>query len=179
VITTSDGRLADRLRVLRNQGMRARYEYEMPGHNYRLTDLQAALALPQMSRLPDLTAMRRHHAARLTEGLSGLPGLVTPSVRNGAGHAFHQYTVRVTSDARLGRDVLSRALSSAGIGNAIYYPKPIHAYACYRDHPRVQVEPMPEAEKAAREVLSLPVHPSLSEHDIDRITDAIRQLFGT
>ena len=87
--------------------------------------------------------------------------------------------MRVTSDARLSRDALSRALSSAGIGNAIYYPKPIHAYGCYRDNPRVQVEPMPEAEKAAREVLSLPVHPSLSEHDIDRITDAIRQLFGT
>jgi dTDP-4-amino-4,6-dideoxygalactose transaminase len=178
VITTADDRLADRLRVLRNQGMRARYEYEMPGHNYRLTDLQAALALPQMSRLSELTAMRRHHAARLTEGLSGLPGLVTPSVRDGVGHVFHQYTVRVTSHARLRRDDLSQALTSAGIGNGVYYPKPIHAYACYRDHPHVQVEPMPEAEKAAREVLSLPVHPSLSDHDIDRITEAIRRLLG-
>jgi perosamine synthetase len=178
VITTTNDRLADRLRVLRNQGMRARYEYEMPGHNYRLTDLQAALALPQMSRLSDLTAMRRRNAARLTERLSGLPGLVTPIVRDGVGHAFHQYTVRVTPDARLGRDDLSRALSSAGIGNAVYYPKPIHEYACYREHPRVQVEPMPQAEKAAREVLSLPVHPSLSEHDIDLITEAIRRLLG-
>jgi perosamine synthetase len=178
VITTDDDRLADRLRVLRNQGMRARYEYEMPGHNYRLTDLQAALALPQMSRLSELTAMRRHHAARLTEGLSDLSGLVTPSVRDGAGHAFHQYTVRVTSEARLGRDELAQALVAAGIGNAIYYPKPIHAYECYRDHPRVRVEAMPEAEKAAAEVLSLPVHPLLSEQDIDQIIETVCRLLS-
>jgi perosamine synthetase len=173
MITTADDRLADRLRLLRNQGMRARYEYEIPGHNYRLTDLQAALALPQMSRLSELTATRQRHAARLTEGLADVVGLVTPTVRDSATHVFHQYTVRVTSEARLGRDELSSALSSAGIGNAVYYPKPIHAYACYRDHPRVQVEPMPGAERAAAEVLSLPVHPLLSEQDIDRIVETV------
>jgi perosamine synthetase len=176
MITTDDDRWADRLRVLRNQGMRARYEYEMPGHNYRLTDLQAALALPQMSRLAELTAVRRDHAARLTEGLSDLPGLITPSIRDGAGHAFHQYTVRVTSEARLGRDELARALVAAGIGNAIYYPKPIHGYECYREHPRVRVETMPEAERAADEVLSLPVYPLLSEQDINQIIEAVRRL---
>jgi perosamine synthetase len=179
VITTADDHLADRLRLLRNQGMRARYEYEMAGHNYRLTDLQAALALPQMRALSELTATRQRHAARLTEGLSDVPGLVTPSVRDGATHVFHQYTVRVTSEARLGRDHLSSALTSAGIGNAVYYPKPIHEYACYRDHPRVQVEPMPEAEQAAAEVLSLPVHPLLSEQDIDRVIDTVCGLLGT
>jgi perosamine synthetase len=173
VITTADDRLADRLRLLRNQGMRARYEYEMAGHNYRLTDLQAALALPQMSGLAELTATRQRHAVRLTEGLSDVPGLITPRVRDGTTHVFHQYTVRVTSQARLGRDDLSRALTAAGIGNAVYYPRPIHAYACYRDHPRVQVEPMPEAERAAAEVLSLPVHPLLSERDIDRIIETV------
>jgi perosamine synthetase len=178
VITTDDDGLADRLRLLRNQGMRARYEYEVPGHNYRLTDLQAALALPQMERLSDLTAMRRHHAARLTQGLSDVPGLVTPAIRDGAGHAFHQYTVRVTSEARLGRDELSRALHADGIGNAIYYPKPIHAYDCYRHHPLVHVESMPEAERAATEVLSLPVHPTLSEDDIDRVIETVCKLLG-
>jgi dTDP-4-amino-4,6-dideoxygalactose transaminase len=178
VVTTDDDRLADRIRVLRNQGMRARYEYEMPGHNYRLTDLQAALAVPQMNRLPELTAMRRHHATRLTDGLSELPGLVTPRVRDGAGHAFHQYTVRVTSAARIGRDELARAMLAAGIGSAVYYPKPIQAYDCYRDHPRVQVESTPQAERAAAEVLSLPVHPLLSESDIDQIVETVRRLLG-
>lgn len=179
VITTADDRLADRLRLLRNQGMRARYEYEIAGHNYRLTDLQAALALPQMSRLSELTATRQRHAARLTEGLSDVPGLVTPSVRDGATHVFHQYTVRVTSETRLARDDLSGALTSAGIGNAIYYPKTIHAYACYRDHPQVKVEATPEAERAAAEVLSLPVHPLLSDQDVDRIIDTVCNLLVT
>jgi perosamine synthetase len=178
VVTTNDGGLADRVRVLRNQGMRGRYEYEVPGHNFRLTDLQAALALPQMRRLSELTATRRGHAGRLTEGLFDVPGLVTPTIREGAGHAFHQYTVRVTSEARLGRDDLSRALFAAGIGSAIYYPKPVHDYECYRDHPRVHVDRTPEAENAAREVLSLPVHPSLSKHDIDRVIDAVRRLLS-
>jgi len=179
IITTADDRLADWLRLLRNQGMRARYEYEIPGHNYRLTDLQAALALPQMSRLSELTATRQRHAARLTEGLADVAGLVTPSVRDSATHVFHQYTVRVTSEARLGRDELSSALSSAGIGNAVYYPKPIHGYSCYREHPRVQVERMPVAERAAAEVLSLPVHPLLSKQDIDRIVETVCGLLGT
>jgi perosamine synthetase len=178
MVTTDDDGLADRLRLLRNQGTRARYEYELPGHNYRLTDLQAALALPQMKRHPDRSARRRHHAARLTEGLAGVPGIVTPATREGATHAFHQYTVRVTSDARLQRDELSRALHAEAIETAIYYPKPIHAYDCYRHHPLVRVEPMPEAERASAEVLSLPVHPSLSDDDIDRIVETVRKLLG-
>jgi perosamine synthetase len=178
VITTDDDELDDRLRLLRNQGMRARYEYELPGHNYRLTDLQAALALPQMRRRPERSARRRHNAARLTDGLAGVPGILVPTIRDGAGHAFHQYTVRVTSEARLERDELSRALHAEGIETAIYYPKPIHAYDCYRNHPLVHVEPMPEAERAAAEVLSLPVHPSLSDDDIDRVTDTVRKLLG-
>lgn len=179
VITTSDDRLAGRLRLLRNQGMRAGYEYEMAGHNYRLTDLQAALALPQMSRLSELTATRQRHAARLTEGLSDVSGLLTPSARDGATHVFHQYTVRVTTEARLGRDELARALGAAGIGNAVYYPKPIYAYKCYQDHPRVLREPMHEAERAAAQVLSLPVHPLVSEQDIDQVIGTVRRLLGS
>jgi perosamine synthetase len=178
MVTTHDDRLADRLRLLRNQGMRARYEYELPGHNYRLTDLQAALALPQMRRQPDRSAMRRRNAARLTAGLAGVPGIVTPTIRDGATHAFHQFTVRVTSDARLPRDELSSALHAEGIETAIYYPKPIHAYDCYRNHPFVHVERMPAAERAAAEVLSLPVHPLLSDDDIDRVTETVRKLLG-
>jgi dTDP-4-amino-4,6-dideoxygalactose transaminase len=178
VITTADDEVADRLRLLRNQGMHDRYEYELPGHNYRLTDLQAALGLPQMRRLSELSETRRAHAARLTEGLSGVPGIVTPRVDDGVDHVFHQYTVRVTAEARLQRDALSRALMEEGIGSAVFYPKPVHAYACYRDHPRVHVEPTPVADQAASEVLSLPVHPLLSEHDVDRIIGTVRGLVG-
>ena len=87
---------------------------------------------------------------------------------------FHQYTIRVTAAARLDRDALAARLHTRGVGTAIYYPRVVFDYACYRDHPGVVVSPVPEAFRAAREVLSLPVHPHLSEADIDRIVDELR-----
>ena len=100
IITTDDDELADRLRLLRNQGMRARYQYEIAGHNYRLTDLQAAMAIPQLERLEASNARRRAHAARLSAGLEGMIGIVAPTVAPGRTHVFHQYTIRVTAAAR-------------------------------------------------------------------------------
>jgi perosamine synthetase len=176
--TTDDDRVADRIRLLRNHGMRRRYEHELPGHNYRLTDLQAAVGIPQLDRLPSNTRRRQEHAARLTEGLAGIPGLVTPVVRPGRTHVFHQYTVRVTEGARLARDQLAEALAERGIASAVHYPKPAFDHSCYRDDPRVRVEPMPNAERACREVLSLPVHPALTDGDLDAIVAAVGSLLG-
>ena len=174
IITTDDDELADRLRLLRNQGMRARYQYEIAGHNYRLTDLQAALAIPQLERLEASNARRRAHAARLSAGLEGIIGIVAPTVAPGRTHVFHQYTIRVTAAARLDRDALAARLHARGIGTGIYYPRVVFDYECYRGHPGVLVSEVPEAFRAAREVLSLPVHPHLSEADIDRIVDEVR-----
>jgi perosamine synthetase len=178
MITTDDDDVADRLRVLRNQGMRTKYEYELPGHNYRLTDVQAALALPQLDRLDELTARRAENAADLSAGLEGLSGLVTPTVSAGRSHVFHQYTVRVTGEAVLDRDQLAAELERMGIGTGIYYPRVVYDFACYRQHPRVVVEPMPVAEQAAREVLSLPVHPWLSDEQLHRIVSSVRACLG-
>jgi dTDP-4-amino-4,6-dideoxygalactose transaminase len=178
IVTTNDDALAARLRVLRDQGMEARYEYVMAGHNYRLTDLQAAIALPQLARLDASTSQRRAHAARLSEGLGGVDGLVTPSVAPGRSHVFHQYTVRVTEDARVSRDDLAAGLLAAGVRTGVYYPRPVFDYDCYRDHPGVVVTDVPEAERAAREVLSLPVHPHLTSADLDRIIEQTRKLLG-
>jgi perosamine synthetase len=178
VVTTDDQALADRLRLLRNQGMRAPYRYEVAGHNYRLTDLQAAVGVPQLGRLDDLTACRRANAARLSEGLAGLPGLRLPAVAPGRTHVFHQYTVRVGADAPIGRDALVRALADRGIATGVYYPTVVFDADCYRRHPRVVSESVPQAEAAAREVVSLPVHPSLSAGDLERIVAAVRSCFG-
>lgn len=175
VVTTDDDELADRMRLLRNQGMRTRYVYETAGHNYRLTDLQAALAIPQLERLAERNDARRANAAALSEGLEGIPGLVTPSVVPGRGHVHHQYTVRVTGEARLDRDRLAAALLEEGIATGVYYPRVVFDYPCYRDRPDVRVEPVPEAERAAREVLSLPVHPWLEPADVSRVVDAVRR----
>mgnify|MGYP000985373140 CR=1 FL=1 len=178
MITTDDDQLADRMRVLRNQGMRARYAYEYAGHNYRLTDLAAAVAIPQMAALTESTRRRRSNAARLIEGLSGIEGLTVPAVRPGRDHVWHQFTVRVAPPAPVGRDELSARLHELGIGSGVYYPRPCYDYDVYRCHPRVRWSPLPEAERAAREVLSLPVHPHLGESDLDRIIDGVRSVMA-
>jgi perosamine synthetase len=178
LISTDDDRLADRLRLLRNQGMRQRYCYEVPGHNYRLTDLQAAVCLPQLAGYRDQVAARQRNAAVLSAGLSGVPGLVTPTVVAGRRHVWHQYTIRLTDDARLDRDALVARLTEVGIGCGTYYPRPVFDYDCYRDHPRVIVSDVPKATAAAACCVSLPVHQHLTIADLDRIIDTVRVLLG-
>ncbi len=174
VVTTDDDAWADRLRLLRNQGMSERYRYEIAGYNYRLTDLQAALAIPQLEHLETSTAQRRANASRLSAGLDGLVGIDTPVVAAGSTHVFHQYTIRVTEAARLDRNELATRLRDRGIDTGIYYPRVVFDYDCYREHPGVVVSEVPEALRASREVLSLPVHPHLSVSDIDRVIAEVR-----
>jgi perosamine synthetase len=176
MITTDDDIRADRLRVLRNQGMRERYMYETPGHNYRLTELQAALAIPQLAQLAETTSTRRLNADRLTEGLGDVAGLRLPCEMPGRGHVWHQFTVLVTDDAPVDRDEFVRMLADGGVGSGIYYPRPVFDYECYRAHPQVRVSPVPAAENAARRVVSLPVHPGLSSADLDIIIDTVRDV---
>lgn len=178
VVTTDDDALADRLRTLRNQGMRQRYGYERPGHNYRMTDIQAAIGVAEMGELAGRTEHRRANAARLTEGLAGIEGLTLPVERPGRRHVYHQYTMRVGAEARLDRDALMQGLEVRGIQAAPYYPRALPDYACYRDHPNVVAEPVPEAQRAAKQVLSLPVHPWLTDSDLDRMVTTVRELLG-
>jgi len=178
VVTTNDDALADRLRLLRNHGMRARYQYELQGTNFRMTDVQAAIAIPQLARLSDTTKQRRANAARLSEGLAGIAGLEPPVTAAGREHVFHQYTVRVADEAPLDRDALAAALADRGVQTGIYYPRVVFDYDSYRGHPLVVPADVPHARDAARQVLSLPVHPHLSDADVDRIVDAVRVAFA-
>jgi perosamine synthetase len=180
MVTTDDDALADKLRVLRNQGMRARYQYEMAGHNYRMTDLHAALGIPQLEKLATVTAARAKNAAALSEGLAGIPGLTTPAVLPGRSHVWHQYTVLVGEDAAVDRDELSAKLTELGVGSGIYYPKVVFDYDCYREHPGVaaDVADVPVASKVAAQALSLPVHPALSEADVATIVASVRKVLG-
>jgi perosamine synthetase len=174
VVTTDDDDVAARLRLLRNQGMQERYQYELPGHNWRLTDVQAAIAVPQVARIAEINATRARNAARLTQGLAGVRGLDTPTVARGRTHVFHQYTVRVRPDAMLDRNQLAARLGEAGVGTGVYYPRLVYEYACYDDHPRIVTDPTPVAARACEEVLSLPVHPGVGDDGIDRVVDAVR-----
>jgi len=166
MITTADPELARRLRMLRNVGMATRYRYEIVGTNGRLSDVFAAIGREQLRQLPAFTQARRDNAARLTAALSDLPGIAVPQPGPGIGHAFHQYTVRITPG--LDRDTVAQQLQHDGVGCGVHYPNPLHRSPAYRTAVR-----LPHTDAAARQVLSLPVHPALTGHDLDRIAAAV------
>ncbi len=173
MVTTNDESLADRLRILRNQGMRGRYDYEMVGFNARMTDLQAALGVAELAELGPRTARRIENAASLSRQLAEVPGLKTPVVLPDRRHVFHQYTVRVGGGSKLTRDQFAGTLGERGIGTGVYYPRTVHGYECFSSNPRVGGGAYPEALRAATEVLSLPVHPHLSVTDVTLVADAV------
>ncbi|WP_329144797.1 DegT/DnrJ/EryC1/StrS family aminotransferase [Streptomyces niveus] len=173
MISTGDAEVARTLRLLRNQGMEQRYANEIVGANMRLTDVAAAIGRVQLTKLAGWTEQRRANAAYLTENITA-PGVVTPPVADGAHHVYHQYTVRITGD----RDAAMAKLTEAGVGNAVYYPTPIHRLRPFwePDQKAGRTWELPETERAAAEVVSLPVHPSLSESDLERIVSAVNEL---
>jgi dTDP-4-amino-4,6-dideoxygalactose transaminase len=168
MVSTDDPKLARTLRLLRNQGMEQRYQNEIVGANMRMTDVSAAIGRVQLGRLDEWTEQRRANAARLDAGLADVPGVVVPPVAPGARHIYHQYTVRVPQ----GRDAALEQLNAAGVGSAVYYPIPIHRLAPF-EHLGAD---LPETDRAAAEVLSLPIHPALSDADLDRIIAAVKGL---
>jgi dTDP-4-amino-4,6-dideoxygalactose transaminase len=171
VVTTDDDDLADRLRLLRNQGMRTRYAYEAVGHNWRLTELQAAVALPQLARLHAIAAARQANAGRLTELLDGT-GLVLPSVPEGRTHAWHQYTALLPEG--VDRGAVVDGLARRGVEVGIYYPSLVWEHPPYRDHPLVVRDETPVAVGVAARCLSLPVHQRLHSADVETVAAALR-----
>jgi perosamine synthetase len=179
VVTTNDDQVADRLRLLRNQGMRQRYQYEVAGHNYRLTNLAAAVGLPQLSRIEQTSRQRASNAAVLRAGLVNLQGLILPpEPAVGRTHVYHQFTIRITDGAKLTRDQVVDALTAKGVGCGIYYPKVVFDYDCYRTDPRVKQDHVPHAFKTASEVISLPVHPYLSSDDLTKIVEVVHEVLS-
>jgi perosamine synthetase len=178
MITTDDDGLADRLRVLRNQGMRARYEYEMVGHNYRMTDLAAAVGVPQLAGYPAQVQRRQSNADRLGELLADVPGLRLPVALPGREHVWHQYTVLVDDDARVDRDELAARLAELGVGSGVYYPRLAYDYDCYKAHDRVVPAQTPTAAAVARRCLSLPVHGGLTSDDVQSVAAAVREVLA-
>ncbi|KIU03788.1 DegT/DnrJ/EryC1/StrS aminotransferase family protein [Frigoribacterium sp. MEB024] len=165
MLTVDDATVERTIRLLRNQGMDRQYQNELVGFNMRMTDLHAAIGRTQLRKLAGWTQSRRAHAAEFDRRLRGV---VTPPVAAGAGHVYHQYTIRVEDD----RDGFAAALKSEfAVGSGVYYPVPNHRLPSF-----ARGVDLPETEKAAREVLSIPVHPSLNETEIDRIVDAVNIL---
>ena len=177
-VTTHDAALAERMRTLRNQGQRGRYDYAEPGFNLRMTELQAAVGVAQMGRFEQIVKARRANAEALAAGLAEIPGVVVPSAPPGREHAWHQFTVRITPQARRGRDDAVAAIRAAGVDAGVYYPRAVYDYDCFRADPRVGDVRMPVAERVATEVCSLPVHPGLTDGDLDAIVATVRQVLA-
>ena len=169
MITTDDPAIAERARLLREHGSAQRYRHETLGYNQRMTDVQAAIGLVQLSKLDQWNEQRQANAAYLNAGLEGLAGVTPPPVRPGAQHAYHQYTLRVPN-----REALLPQLAQDGIGVGIHYPLPIHQQPFYQN--LGYADSLPNAEQASREVLSLPVHPSLTHADLDCIVEVLWKL---
>jgi dTDP-4-amino-4,6-dideoxygalactose transaminase len=172
LITTNDSGLAERLRILRNQGMKARYEYVMAGHNYRLTDVHAAIAIPQIEKIPEIIARRNDNAMYLSEQLSNLQTLKVPSVMSGRTHVWHQYTILIERDAGIDRDQFISRMTELGIGCGSYYPKLTFEYDCFKNNPNIVVDDVTVARDVASRCVSLPVHQYLTHDDLDRIIGA-------
>lgn len=167
LMTTSDEGLADRLRKLRVHGGRQMYHHEMVGTNSRLDALQAAVLSVKLAHLEGWTAARRKHARRYDDALGDLPGVTPPPVLPGNEHVYNQYTIRVEE-----RDRVRARLEEAGIGSGVYYPVPLHLQACFAELGYVEGA-LPHSERAAREVLSLPVYPELTESQQTAVIDAM------
>ena len=168
-VTTNDDAVADRLRMLRSHGARERYRHEILGYNFRMTDLQAAIGLAQLPKLPAWTKRRQANAALLSELLA--PHVSIPVNRPWAEHVYHQYTIRVSG----GRGDLPDRLARRGVGSSVHYPLPVHQQPLYSNLGFVDV--LPEAERASQEVLSLPVHPALTEEELRWVADAVASEF--
>lgn len=172
MITTNDSDLASKLRLLRSHGQAEKYYHTEIGLNYRLTDVQAAIGLVQLDRLSVWLKQRQSNAATLDNLLDGIPGIKPPAVAAGVEHSYHQYTIQVNpSNGGITRDEMQVALRDLGIQTAVHYPRPLHQQPVFAtEHAELS---LPVSEQLSASVLSLPIHPAISEDDLRRIAHGL------
>ena len=178
MITSSDDAIAQRVRMIIAHGMKVRYYHETLGYNYRMTDMAAAIGIEQLKKLPAFNARRAANAAWYDQQLANIPGLITPRVDPDRTHVYHQYTLRITPEYGLSRDALVEQLRERGIGSAIYYPIPVHRQHSMRAY-GVADQVCPVTEQIADQVLSIPIHPGVTDSDRRVIADALISLAAT
>lgn len=165
MITTGSDEIVRQCRLLRNQGMEKRYVNEIVGFNMRMTDIHAAIGRVQLTKLAGWTVQRRYNAKFLDENLKDV---VIPYVAPGAFHVYHQYTIRVIGHDR---DAFANEMVKRGVGNGVYYPIPVHQLPSFG-----KTFDLPETTRATHEVLSIPVHPSLSKGDLETIVSVVNSI---
>ncbi len=172
MVVTNDAALADKVECLRRQGSKCKYVADLPGYNSRLDTLQAAIVLVKLKYLERWNEQRRQVAAYYRTALADLP-LGLPNEIAGTTHVYHQFTLRTPQ-----RAALAEHLKARGIGTMVYYPVPLHLQPLYKG---LGISPgsLPESERAALEVLSLPIGPQLTEDQAHQVTAAIREFFSS
>lgn len=170
MITTNDGDIADTSTLLREHGARVRYQHEMLAFNFRMTNIHAAIGLAQMGKIEEWTQKRHENATRLNQLLEGV--VATPVVRDWAEHVYHQYTIRIPG----GRGDAQQTMADLGVGVGVHYPISVHKQPMYQE--LGYKDSLPESEKAAAEVISLPVHPSLTDDDLVTVANAVKQVIA-
>jgi len=169
MIVTQDAALGERLRRLRTHGGAKQYHHDEVGTNSRLDTIQAVILKVKLPHLDRWNAARRTHAAAYAEALADVPDLTTPPTDPANEHIFHQYTVRTSR-----RDHLVAHLKARGIGCAVYYPRPLHLQPCFASLGYAEGR-FPEAERASREVVSLPIYPELTADQHAEVVRAVRE----
>jgi dTDP-4-amino-4,6-dideoxygalactose transaminase len=169
MVVTNSAEIAARVRTLRNHGQSAKYLSSEPGWNSRLDEMQAAILRVKLRHLPNWQRARQSLAAEYNRLFSQIPGVMPPLAPDGFEHVYHQYTIRIEQ-----RDALHKFLSERKIGSTVYYPYPLHLQPLYSALSHKAGE-FPHSERAAQEVLSLPMYPELRKEQIARVVETIAE----
>lgn len=171
MITTNSKEIAEKAKMIREHGRKGRYIYKMLGFNYKMTAIAAAIGICQLKKLDQFNSKRIENARFLAEDLKDVRGIILPYVKPNVKHVFQQYTLRITEDFGISRGELKEKLKEMGIATEIYYSLPIHKQPLYKK--LAYNDRFPVAEKIAKEVISLPVHPSLTRENLEYIAESL------
>lgn len=171
MVVTNNDEIHEKVRMIASHGSKVRYVHETLGMNSRLDALQAAILNVKIKYIDEWNEKRAQFAKLYSEKLSSVPQVKTPTQKDYAKHIYHQYTIRVEK-----RDELQKYLASKNIPTAIHYPIPLHLQPAFKGF--AEEGSLPEAEKAAKEVLSLPMHPDLMDEEIEYITNSIKEFYS-
>ncbi len=188
MVTGRDEALQERIRARRLHGMTRdawkryskdgswRYDVAYPGFKYNMTDVNAAIGLVQLKRLPAMQAERREIVARYRAGLADVDAIELPSCRDEVDHAWHLFVIRVHADQlRVGRDEVIGELTAAGIGTSVHFI-PLHEHSYYRDQLGIRADTLPVATREWQRMISLPLFPGMDAADVDRVTETLREI---
>ncbi|MDP8217599.1 MAG: DegT/DnrJ/EryC1/StrS family aminotransferase [Candidatus Theseobacter exili] len=165
MLTTNDEQYAEKTSKLRVHGCSQKYFHDMIGANSRLDNLQAAILIVKLKYLEDWTNARRSHAKKYNEAFSSISEIITPVVTDNTNHVYNQYMIRSNK-----RDAIMDSLKKNDVGCALYYPLPLHLQECYKFLGYKEGD-LPESEAAAKETLSIPVYPELTEEQQNKVID--------